>query len=226
MKQRPAPYRVSSQSARVLGGLAVVALAAAALCALPLVIVLAAHNNTGAAVSFGLVGCGLIAYGLWLLVGVRRASAAQAEQRAALRQHAINVAATQYLAHLERMSTMDGLLNLTTKDFESAIVELFTFWGYRRVRRPFRGDDLICRTAGGVRTVVRCKHSLPETLVEPGEVEAFLATVATQRAEQGAFVTTAGFAESARVLAQEHGIRTIDGTELVAHLQGIQAVKE
>jgi hypothetical protein len=142
MNQRPAPYRVSGQSARVLSALAVVALVAAALCALPLVVVLAAHNNTGAAFSFGLVGCALIAYGLWLLVGARRASAAQAEQQAAQRQHAVNVAATQYLAHLERMSTMEGLLNVTTKDFESAIAEHFTFWGYTRVRRPGRGDAL------------------------------------------------------------------------------------
>jgi len=198
----------------------------ATLCALPLVVVLAAHNNPGAAFSFGLVGCALIAYGLWLMVGARRASAAQAQQQAALRQHAVNVAATHYLAHLERMSTMDGLLSLTPKDFASAIVELFAFWGYTRVRRPVRGDDITCRTAGGVRTVVRCKRSLPETLVEPGEVEAFLATVATQRAEQGAFVTTAGFTESARVLGKEHGIRMIDGTELVAHMQGMQAAKD
>src|SRR5262249_36856840 len=155
------PYRVSSQSARVLGGLAVIALVVAALCALPLVVVLAAHNNTGAAFSFGLVGCVLIAYGLWLLVSARRASAEQAEQHAAQRQHAVTVAAPQSLAHLERMSTMEGLLNLTPKDFESAIIELFKFWGYTRVRRPGRGDDITCRTAGGVRTVVRCKRSLP-----------------------------------------------------------------
>jgi hypothetical protein len=226
MNQQPAPYRVSSLSARVLSGLAFVALVVAAMCALPSVVVLVAHNNTGAAFLFGLVGSVLIAYGLWLLVSARRASAAQAQQQAAQRQHAVSVAVEQYLAHLERMSTMEGLLSLTPKDFELAIVELFTFWGYTRVRRTGRGGDITCRNAGGIRTVVRCKSSLPENLVEPGEVEKLIGTVADHRAEEGVFVTTAGFTESARTLGKEHTIRMIDGIELVAHLQGLQAAKE
>ncbi|MGO8948519.1 MAG: hypothetical protein ACLQUY_12835 [Ktedonobacterales bacterium] len=98
MNQPPAPSRVSSFSARVLSGLAVAALVVAGLCALPSVVVLAAHN-TGSAFLFGLVGCGLTAYGLWLLASARRASAAQAQQQAAQRVHAVNVAATQYLIH-------------------------------------------------------------------------------------------------------------------------------
>jgi hypothetical protein len=51
-------------------------------------------------------------------------------------------------------------------------------------------------------------------------------TVADYRAEQGALVTTAGYSELAQALGKEHGIRMIDGTELVAHLQGMQAAKE
>jgi hypothetical protein len=152
-------------NARALSGLAFAALVVAAMCALPCVIVLVAHNNTGAAFLFGLVGCGLIAYALWLLVSARRASAAQAQQQATQRQHAVNVAAKQYLAHLERMSTMEGLLSLTPKDFESAIVELFTFCGYTRVRRTGRRGEMTCRNARGVLTVVRCKRSAPENLV-------------------------------------------------------------
>lgn len=226
MKQPPAPYRESSLNARALSGLAFAALVVAVLCALPSVVVLVVHNNTGAAFLFGAVGCGLLAYGLWLLVNARRASAAQAQQQAVQRQHAVNVAAKQYLAHLERMSTMEGLLSLTPTDFASAIVELFRFWGYTRVRRTGRGGDITCRTAGGIRTVVHCKRALPENLVEPGEVETLLGAVAGHRAEQGVFVTTAGFAESARALGKERGIRMIDGTELVAHMQGMQAAKE
>jgi hypothetical protein len=226
MNQQPAPYRVSSLSARVLSGLAFAALVVAAMCALPSVVVLVAHNNTGAAVLFGLVGCVLIAYGLWLLVSARRASAAQAQQQAAQRQHAVSVAVEQYLAHLERMSTMEGLLSLTPKDFELAVVELFKFWGYTHVRRTGGGGDITCRNAGGIRTVVRCKRPLPETLVEPGEVEKLMGTLADHRAAEGVFVTTAGFTESARTLGKEHGIRMIDGVELVAHMQGLQAAKE
>jgi restriction endonuclease Mrr len=190
------------------------------------VVALALRHNTGAAFFFGVVGCGLVAYGLWLLVSAGRAGAAQAQAQAALRQHAVNVAAEQFLAHLERMSTMEGLLSLTPKDFHSAIVDLLKFWGYTRVRRTGRYGDMTCRNVKGVRTAVHCKSSLPENFVEPGEVETFIATVADQRAEQGVFITTAGYTESARALGKVHGIRMIDGTELVAHMQGMRAAKE
>jgi hypothetical protein len=226
MKQQLPPYRISSLSARALWGLAVAVLAAAALCALPSVVVLAIRNNTGAAFFFGLVGCGLIAYGLWLLVSARRASAAQAQQQVAQRQHAVNVAAKQYQAHLERMSTMEGLLSLTPKDFDSVIVDLLKFWGYTRVRRTGRSGGMTCRNVKGVRTAIHCKSSLPENFVEPGEVETFIASVADQGAEQGVFITTAGYTESARALGKEHSIRLIDGTELVAHMQGMRAAQE
>jgi hypothetical protein len=225
MDQQPTPYRVSSIRARALIGLGLVAIAAAGMCALPAVAVLAARNNTGAAFLFGMVGCVLVAYALWLLVSARRASVAQVRQQAAQRQHAVYVAAKEYVAHLERMSAMQSLLSLTPKDFESAIVELLKFWGHTHVRRTGRGGDIICRNAGGVLTVVRCKPSAPDNFVRPEEVETFIATVAAHRAEQGVFVTTASYSESAQALGKKHGIRMIDGTELVAHMQGMQAAK-
>jgi Restriction endonuclease len=226
MNQQPAPYRISSLKARALIGLAFAAIAVAGMCALPVVAVLVARNNTGAAFLFGVVGCGLIAYALWLLVSARRASTAEAQQQAAQRQRAVYVAAKEYVAHLERISAMESLLSLTPKDFESAIVELLKFWGHTHVRRTGRSGDIICRNTGGVLTVVHCKSSAPDNLVKPGEVETLIQTVAAQRAEQGVFVTTAGYTESAQALGQRHGIRMIDGTELVAHMQGMQAAKE
>jgi hypothetical protein len=226
MNQQPAPNRVSSLSPSALSGLAFAALVVAALCALPSVVVLAVRNNIGAASAFGVVGCALIAYALWLLVSARRVSAVEAQQQAAQRQHAVYVASKQYLAHLERMSAMEGLLSLTPKDFELAIVELLKFWGYTHVRRTGTGGDITCRNAGGALTAVHCKRSAPEDFAEPGEVETFMVTMADHRAEQGVFVTTAGYTESARALGKEHGIRLIDGTELVAHMQGMRAARE
>jgi len=226
MNQQPAPYRVSSLKARAIIGLALAAIVVAGICALPVMAVMAARNDTGAAFLFGLVGCVLIAYALWLLVSVRRASVAEAQQQAAQRKHAVYVAAKEYGAHLERMSAMQSLLSLTPKDFESAIVELLKFWGNTHVRRIGRRGDILCRNAAGVLTVVHCKPAAPDNLVKPGEVETFMATVAAHRAEQGIFVTTAGYSESAQALGKKHGIRMIDGTELVAHMQGMQAAKE
>jgi restriction endonuclease Mrr len=226
MNQQPAPYRASSLKAKALIGLALAAIAVAGACALPVVAVLAAHNNTGAAFLFGVIGCVLIAYALWLLVSARRASAAEEQQQASQRQHAVHVAAKEYVAHLERISVMQSLLSLTRKDFESAIVELLKFWGHTHVRRTGRGGDIICRNAAGALTVVHCKPTAPDILVKPGEVETFMATVAAHHAEQGVFVTTAGYSESAQALGKKHGIRIIDGTELVAHMQGMHAAKE
>jgi hypothetical protein len=226
MSQQPAPHLESSPSAKALTVLAFAALVAAGMCALPSVVVLAGRNNTGAAFLFGVVGCGLIAYALWLLVSARRAGAAQAQQQAVQRQHAVYVAAKEYVAHLERMRTMQDLLSLSPKEFESAIVELLKFWGHTRVRRTGRGGDIICRNAGGVLSVVRCRSTAPDQLVEPLEVKTFMEAVAANRAEQGIFVTTAGYSESAQALGKQHGIRMIDGTELVAHMQGMQAAKE
>jgi restriction endonuclease Mrr len=226
MNQQPAPQQVSSLKARALIGLAFAALVVAGMCAIPVVVVLAARNNTGAAFLFGVVGCGLIAYAVWLLVTARRVRAAEAQQQAAQRQRAVYVAAKEYVAHLERMSAMQSLLSLTPKDFESAIVDLLKFWGHTHVRRTGRSGDIICRNAGGVLTVVHCKPSLPDNLVEPGEVETFMAAVADHHAELGVFVTTAGYSESAQALGKEHGMRMIDGTELVAHMQGMQAATE
>jgi Restriction endonuclease len=226
VNQQPSPYRVSSLKARALIGLALAAIVVTGMCAVPSVVVLAVRDNTGAAFLFGVVGCGLIAYALWLLVSARRASAAEAQQQAAQRQRAVYVAAKEYVAHLERISAMESLLSLTPKDFESAIVDLLKFWGHTHVRRIGRSGDIICRNAGGVITVVHCESSAPDNLVKPGEVETLMETVAAQRAEQGMFVTTAGYTESAQALGKEHGIRMIDGTELVAHMQGMQAAKE
>jgi HJR/Mrr/RecB family endonuclease len=226
MNQQSAPYRVSSLKARALIGLAFASIVAAGLCALPVVAVMAARNNTGTALLFGVLGCVLIAYALWLLVTARRARAAEAQQLAAQRLHAVNVAAKEYVAHLERMSAMQSLLSLTPRDFESAIVELLKFWGHTHVRRTGRGGDIICRNAAGVLTVVHCKPSAPDNLVKPGEVETFMETVAAHSAEQGVFVTTAGYSESAQALGKQHGIRMIDGTELVAHIQGMQSATQ
>jgi hypothetical protein len=226
MSQQPAPYRKSSPSAKALIGLAFAALVAAGMCALPSVVLLVVRNNTGAAYLFGVVGCGLIAYALWLLVSARRTGAAQAQQQAAQRQRAVYVAAKEYVAHLERMRAMQDLLSLSPKDFELAIVELLKFWGHSHVRRTGRGGDIICRNSGGVLTVVHCKLSAPDNFVKPEEVKTFMETMAANRAEQGVLVTTAGYTESAQALGKRNGIRMIDGTELVAHMQGMQAAKE
>jgi restriction endonuclease Mrr len=189
-------------------------------------VVLAAQNNTISAFLFGVVGSVLIAYALWLLASARRASVKDVRRQADQRQHAVNVAAKEYIAHLERMSAMERLLTLTPRDFESSIVELLKFWGYTRVRRTGRGADIICRNSAGVLTVVHCRPGPPDKTVGRGEVETLVATVAVQRAEQGIFVTTAGYSESAQALGKKHGIRMIDGAELVAHMQGMQAATE
>jgi hypothetical protein len=226
MNQEPEPYRALSFKARAQIGLGLAAIVVAGMCAVPSMAVLASQNNTVSAYLFGVVGCVLIAYGLWLLVSARRASVKEVRRQAAQRQHAVNVAAKEYVAHLERMSALERLLSLTPKDFESAIAELLKFWGYTRVRRTGRDADIICRNSAGVLTVVHCRPGPPDKPVGRGELETLIVSMEVQRAEQGVFVTTAGYTESAQALGKKHGIRMIDGAELVAHMQGMQAATE
>jgi tetratricopeptide (TPR) repeat protein len=127
-------------------------------------------------------------------------------------------------AHLERISALQGLLSLTPTEFELAIAELFTFWGYSRVEHTGGGGDLaadiICYDAAGQKTVVQCKRYWPGNLVGSPEVQKFIGMiVARHYADHGVFVTTSGYTEPALTLGREHDIRMIDGTELVAHMQ-------
>jgi hypothetical protein len=125
---------------------------------------------------------------------------------------------------LRHVATLQDLLALSPTQFELAIGELLTTWGYRDVRHTGgAGDlaaDLTCRTADGRSAVVQCKRYAPAHAVGSPEIQQFIGMqVVHHRAEQGIYVTTSSFTQPAQALARQHGLRTIDGAELATHIE-------
>ena len=130
-----------------------------------------------------------------------------------------------WLAHVH---TLGDLLALTPTQFELAVGELLTRWGYRDVRHTGGGGDLAadltCRTADGRLLVVQCKRYAPGNSVGSPEVQTFIGMLNVHHGTRlGIFVTTSSFTQPALALARQHNLRTIDGNELTQYIQQMQA---
>ena len=118
-----------------------------------------------------------------------------------------------------RVETIGELLALTASEFEEAIAQSLRDRDYRNVtRRGGPGDlgvDITCIDPNGQSLAVQCKRYGPGNLVGSRELQLFIGMIATEhRTERGLFVTTSGFTQPARALAERHGIRLMDGLDL------------
>ncbi len=163
------------------------------------------------AVAFALLMASIVvAGGGWWWLRRRRDRAIEAQRR--------------FEANVTRISTLSGLLSLSPVQFELAIRDLLCFWGFPYAQHTGRGGDLaadiICRDAAGYVTVVQCKRYSPGNLVGSPDVQTFIGMIyAHHSAHHGIYVTTSGFTQPALSLARQHHIQTIDGNELVWHIQ-------
>lgn len=119
--------------------------------------------------------------------------------------------------------TLDVLRALTPTRFELAVGDWLRTCGYRDVRHTGgAGDlaaDLTCRDARGARVVVQCKRYRAGCAVTSPEMQQFIGMIyAHHHADYGIYVTTSTFTRPASVLAQQHGIRLLDGAALAARL--------
>jgi HJR/Mrr/RecB family endonuclease len=215
MNQQRTSYRPFRFSPRILVRLAVAAFVAAAICALSTVIAAIVNADTNTITDSTLLTGAFLVVAIWLLVTAVQRRAAQ----------------RRYGAYVAYISELQGLLSLTPKEFELAIVELCKFWGYANARHTGGGGDLaadiICHDTAGNMTVVQCKRFAPGHLVGSPEVQKFIGMiVAHHRAQYGIFVTTSGYTEPALTLGRSHSIRMIDGAELVKHMQQFRAAME
>lgn len=122
-----------------------------------------------------------------------------------------------------RAQTLDALRQLTPARFELAVGELLRARGYRDVRHTGgAGDlaaDLICRDGRGARVIVQCKRYRAGCAVTSPEMQQFIGMIyAHHHADYGIYVTTSTFTRPASALAQQHGIRLLDGAALAARL--------
>lgn len=118
-----------------------------------------------------------------------------------------------------RVETIGELLALTASGFEEAIAQSLRDRGYRDVqRRGGPGDlgvDITCIDPSGENLAVQCKRYGPGNLVGSRDVQLFIGMIHTEhRVNRGLFITTSGFTQPARALAERNGIRLMDGLDL------------
>lgn len=116
--------------------------------------------------------------------------------------------------------SLRDLLSLTPASFEHAVAQLLRDQGYRSVRATGKaGDhqaDVTAVSPDGEAVVVQCKRYAPDNPVGSPAVQSFIGMAHVHhRAPVGMVVTTSRFTGPARELAGQHGIRLIDGNELV-----------
>jgi restriction endonuclease Mrr len=123
-----------------------------------------------------------------------------------------------------RVKTLGELLSLSPTRFELAVATLLSDLGYRDVKHVGQGGDLMadvtCRDKQGRMVVVQCKRHAPGIRVGSPDIQSFIGMMSVHhRTDQGIYVTTSEFSKPAASLAQEHGIRLINGEELSRLLQ-------
>lgn len=118
-----------------------------------------------------------------------------------------------------RVETLGELLALTPAQFEEAIAQSLRDRGYRNVERCGRagdlGVDITCRDPSGERLAVQCKRYGPGSFVGSRDLQLFIGMITTHHVvDRGVYVTTSGFTKPAQALAEQHGIKLIDGRQL------------
>ena len=108
---------------------------------------------------------------------------------------------------------------MTASEFEHAVATMLQKNGYHDVQHVGGagdlGVDVVCRDQDGRKVVVQCKRYNPSYKIRSKDIQTFIGMMTVHhRADRGIFVTTSSFTEEARSLADEHNVRTIEGTAL------------
>ncbi len=112
--------------------------------------------------------------------------------------------------------TLDQLYDLSPKEFEQYVAQLFRQKGYRVTLRGQKGDlgvDLELVKPGGKRAIVQCKRY--QNRIEPKIVRELYGTLVHERAAHAFLATTAAISNAAREWAQHKPMTLIDGETLV-----------
>lgn len=128
------------------------------------------------------------------------------------------------LDQLGFLSEIGGLLTLSPREFEQVVRDLMTYWGYSNVRHTGGsgdlGADVTATTTSGETIIVQCKQYRLPNKVRSGEMQQFIGMLHVHhRTNLGLYVTTSEFTKNARGLGVQHGIRLINGQELVGHIR-------
>lgn len=115
-----------------------------------------------------------------------------------------------------RVATVQDLLELSPREFEEMVVDLYRAQGYSAKRTGSPGDhgvDVVVRASNGEKWVAQCKRW--RTLVGEPVVRDFYGVMQHEKADQGIIVAVRGFTPQARDWARGKPILLYDGSEFL-----------
>jgi restriction system protein len=134
-----------------------------------------------AALAFGVLTWSIATWVVQHSAEVRRQEQARAAEIAQAHHLQAMAAEAARQAHLARLQTLSGLHSLSPTEFEDAVAEMLTAYGYRGVLHTGgAGDlaaDLICIAPDGRKAVVQCKRYAPDNLVGSPVLQTFIGMV-------------------------------------------------
>ena len=119
---------------------------------------------------------------------------------------------------LNRASAREHFAGLSPKEFEEAVGKIFTSYGYETEVTPYvrdRGVDLFLNDKEGTRSVVQVKQYTSGLSVGRPDLQKLQGAMLDANTDRAIFVTLSNFSEPARRYARQHGLRLIDGDDLV-----------
>lgn len=118
------------------------------------------------------------------------------------------------------MVTPDRIQSLDPRAFEELVAALWEEKGYEAATVPASEDrdvDVVAeRPDSGERVALQVKRYTEGNLVDTSTVQRCAGLAQTTDADAVALVTSSGFTESARAVAEEAGVGLYDGSDLVA----------
>lgn len=115
-----------------------------------------------------------------------------------------------------RVASVQDLLNLSPREFEEMVADLYRAQGHSAKRTGAQGDhgvDVVVRASNGEKWVVQCKRW--RTPVGEPAVRDFYGVMQHEKADQGAIVAVRGFTPQAREWARGKPITLYDGDEFL-----------
>lgn len=115
-------------------------------------------------------------------------------------------------------TTTEDLLQVSPREFEQMVVELYTALGHKARRTGQTGDhgvDVVVQAKSGEKWVVQCKR-WRGNVGEP-VVRDFYGVVHHEKADKGTLITTGGFTPQAREWARGKPLTLVDGEQFVRY---------
>ena len=127
---------------------------------------------------------------------------------------------TKLRRKVEQANTINDLLELSPREFENLIVEVYRLFGHQAKRTGSIGDhgvDVTIKTKGGEKHVVQCKR-WRSNVGEP-IIRDFYGAMQHEKADKGIIITTADFTPQAQEWAKGKPLSLINGSQLLKVLK-------